>query len=188
MERRNHDGEIRSEGNKVIGTASVVYNGNAGTEFKLWDGAIERFAAGAFDKHLATKPDVVALFNHDASLLLGRTPHTLNLRADASGLHYDIQLPDTTVANDLRKLIARGDLRGSSFAFTAEKVEWRKDGGNDIRMIREAQVHDVSVVTKPAYASSSTHLRAEERSVLEKERDMFETELRFAKFEKLMTK
>ncbi len=171
VERRYHQTEVRQEGRSIAGTASVCYDGSAGSEYELWPGVVERIAPGAFDAHLEQKPDVVALFNHDPNHILGRTPNTLRLTTDSRGLHYSIDPPDTQVARDLQTSIARGDVRGSSFAFVPTEVEWLTDGERDVRIVRSCRLYDVSAVTTPAFGGSSVGLRAEERSALERERD-----------------
>jgi HK97 family phage prohead protease len=185
IERREASTKVVTGEGKIRGTASVTYNGEPGSEYELWEGTFERISPGAFDRHLQTQPDVVALFNHDANVILGRTPTTLQLSTDERGLHYIIDPPDTQAARDIMTSIQRGDIRGSSFAFTPQRVEWRQDGNKDIRMIHEATLHDVSVVTRPAYGSTSVGVRSEERQQLEAERDQYratmETEKRLAK-------
>jgi HK97 family phage prohead protease len=69
---------------------------------------------GAFRKVLASKPDVRALFNHDANYLLGRTTAgTLRLKEVGKGLDYEFDAPATSYAADLRVLMERGDLNQS---------------------------------------------------------------------------
>jgi HK97 family phage prohead protease len=191
MERRYSKTTVRNDGGKIRGTASVTYDGSAGSEYELWDGVVERIAPGAFDRHLAEAPDVVALFNHDANLVLGRTPDTLRLRADKHGLHYEIDPPDTILAKDLLKSIERGDIRGSSFAFIPTDVEWLTDGAKDVRLVREARLYDVSPVTTPAYSGTSVGVRsAEDRSRLEDERANYkarlESERRFNRLDEIL--
>ncbi len=189
MERRFTELRLNADAGRIAGTASPTYDGTPGTQYELAPGMVERFAAGAFDAHLATGKEVVATFNHNPSNLLGRTPDTLRLRSDSKGLHYEVDLPDTTVGRDLQTLIATGRVSGSSFAFRATKVEWQRDNGNDIRLIRQAEVYELGPVSMPAYSGSSVglrgHVQAEERQRLEQERDDFharlETEKRLAR-------
>ena len=69
---------------------------------------------------LASNPDVVATYNHNQSVILGRTTSgTLQLRSDANGLRFDCDLPDTQAARDVHTLVERGDLNACSFAFSA---------------------------------------------------------------------
>ena len=51
---------------------------------------VEVIDAGAFDRTLSESPDVVALFNHDSSAVLGRTTSgTLKLHVNVLGLYFD---------------------------------------------------------------------------------------------------
>jgi HK97 family phage prohead protease len=183
IERRSYQGNIAETNGKLRGLASPTYDGTPGTQYELFDGVVERFAPGAFDDHLKTSPDVVALYNHDPSIVLGRTPNTLRLQADATGLHYEVDLPDTTAARDLKVSVSRGDIKGSSFAFVPTDVEWTQDGNTDVRLIRGAKVFDVSPVTKPAYGGSSVGLRSDdERRAIEKERDEYKAKINTEKW------
>jgi HK97 family phage prohead protease len=183
IERRNFAGHISGDGNHLTGLASPVYNGNPNTQYELFEGCVERFAPNAFDAHLKEQPDVVALWNHDSNVVLGRTPNTLRLRTDSQGLHYEIDLPDTTAARDLKVSVSRGDVKGSSFAFVPTDVEWTTDGKLDVRLIRGAKLYDVSPVTSPAYSGSSTHLRStDERRAIEKERDEYKAKIETEKW------
>lgn len=198
MERRFNETtlaiETRAGANpKIKGTASPTYDGSEGTEYKLYDNVYERFVPGAFDNWLKDNPDVVALVNHDPAKVLGRTPNTLRLATDARGLHYEIDPADTSYGRDLLTLIQRGDIRGSSFAFRAMKTKWTVEEGKEIRTVTEASLHDVSVVTTPAYGSSTVGLRsADERRAIEEERtkwlDELADEKRLSRIASLMNK
>jgi HK97 family phage prohead protease len=132
----------------------------------------EQFSPSAFDRILSRskndprpKPDVVGLFNHDDSLLLARTTNgTLRLSKEDRGLGWEMSdLPDTQAARDVLALVRAGLVTGASFAFTvADKGEhWTQDEkGNAVRTITDANLFDVSVVTRPAYPSSSVGLRS----------------------------
>lgn len=156
---------------KIVGLAAVYYDGTPDTEFSLWDGAVERIMPGAFDRAVSEGDDVLALFNHDPNQLLGRrSAGTLALKADKKrrsgdeddgkrGLRYKISLGDTTVARDVLEHIRRGDLQGSSFAFTVTDQAWNTEDEVDIREIRGVRLFDVSPVTYPAYAATTTGVR-----------------------------
>jgi HK97 family phage prohead protease len=196
IERRNFTSTVAIEQRDnqqptIKGTASPTYDGTSGTEYNLYDNVYERFLPGAFDRALSSNPDVVALFNHKAEIVLGRTPNTLKLRSDSKGLHYEIA-PDmeNTQVRDVVRMIGRGDVRHSSFAFTPSKVKWRVEGDKEIREIHEANLFDVSPVTHAAYSGSSTGLRStEERNSIEKERqhhrDIVETERILTRYEEI---
>jgi HK97 family phage prohead protease len=128
---------------------------------RTW-GFIEIIKPGFFDAVLATA-DVRALINHDENLILGRTkPGTLMLSVDDVGLTYAIDPPETSYAKDLIVSIGRGDIDGSSFAFSVRKEEWSTDAnGATQRTLLEAEdLFDVSPVTYPAYVETDVQLRS----------------------------
>jgi len=120
----------------------------------------EEIARGAFQG--ADMTDVVALFNHDPNFPLARTSSgTLSLEVDEKGLRYSFEAPDTTFGEDLLKMIRRGDISQSSFAFTIKEQQWidRADAPMK-RIIREIDtLYDVSPVTYPAYKETSVTAR-----------------------------
>lgn len=139
------------------GYAAVFYRrGDHGSEYELAAGVLERIAPSAFDQFLRGSGDAVVLWNHSPDFLLGRrSSGTLKLSVDAIGLRYDLDTPDTQLGNDLTTLVARGDIVGSSFSFVAEETDWRDENGTAIRLITRATLFDVSLVTNPAYGSTS---------------------------------
>lgn len=124
-------------------------------------GFVERIAPGAFAKTLA-EADVKALFNHDANLLLGRSKSgTLRMSEDKTGLHYEVDLPDTTLGRDLAVLLERGDVSQSSFAFRVVRDDWETDDQDrPVRTLVEVKLFDVSPVTYPAYLDTEASMRA----------------------------
>ena len=154
--------ENRSDGGTTLrGMASVVYDGSPGSEYELFPGAVERIAPGAFKRAIEEKQDVVALLNHSGQPLGRTTSGTLRLRQTDEGLEYEADLPDTTLGKDVRELLARGDLSGSSFAFRPTKKAWSRENGRDVLTIRDLDLVDVSVVTTPAYKGTSASVRSE---------------------------
>jgi len=127
----------------------------------------ERIKPGAFADCLATSPDVRCLFNHDPSLLLGRTKNeTLRLKEDNTGLHFEADPPDTNAARDVMTLIERRDVDQCSFGFYVTDAEWTQEPDPDnsknlilVRNINKAEVFDTSPVTYPAYEGTSVDLR-----------------------------
>lgn len=145
--------ELRSSGRKLGGYAAVFEQTT-----DLGRAGLERIARGAFDPALSSpETDVRALWNHDPQYLLGRqSAGTLRLSADSTGLEYEVDLPDTGYARDLRALAERGDLDGASFGFVPGQVENR---GGVMVHVAVARLVDVSPVTFPAYAGASTEAR-----------------------------
>jgi HK97 family phage prohead protease len=119
----------------------------------------ERIAPGAFRKTLSETPDVRLLINHEG-LPLARTKNgTLTLSEDEVGLRFDADLPDTSEARDLWTLIQRGDVDQMSFAFRVIRQKWSADRTE--RTLTEVSLADgdVSVVTYPAYPTTSVEAR-----------------------------
>lgn len=129
-------------------------------ETELWPGAYEEIAPGAFANTLSN--DIRALINHEPRLVLGRNKAgTLELREDSYGLWGRIKInPNDTDAMNLYERVKRGDVDQCSFGFNIirEDTEWRGDGSVKW-IIREVDLHEVSVVTFPAYEDTGVVAR-----------------------------
>jgi HK97 family phage prohead protease len=121
---------------------------------------VERIAPGAFNETLSSKADVKLYYNHDASMPLARTRSgTLTLKSDRNGLAFTASLPETTLGNDVRALIERGDLSGEmSFGFIVSEDSWNKNRTE--RLVKRAQLIEVSIVQDAAYPQTSSSLRS----------------------------
>jgi len=159
LERRLtvHDVEIRSVGDKhLVEGYAALFN----VRSPDLGGFIEQVDRKAFNKTLK-ESDVRAVINHDENRLLGRSSAgTLKVSTDSKGLPYEVLLPDTTYARDLRVLMERQDIRESSFAFRAIDDDWEEDGDVILRTLKEVQLVDVSPVTYPAYLTTTSGLRS----------------------------
>ncbi len=146
--RTEDDGKMR-----LSGYAAVFNNASVPLPF------IEYIAPGAFRKTLSETPDVRLLINHEG-LPLARTKNgTLTLTEDEVGLRFDAELPDTSEARDLYTLIERGDVDQMSFAFRVIRQKFNKDRSE--RTLTEVSLADgdVSVVTYPAYPTTTVEAR-----------------------------
>lgn len=147
------------EGEMIIEGYFAVFN----RETELWKGAYEEIAPGAFDGTLGN--DVRALINHDTNLVLGRNKvGTLELKVDSHGLWGLIKInPDDSDAVNLYSRVKRGDVDQCSFGFNIlnEESDWREDGTVKW-IIKEADLHEVSVVTFPAYEDTGVQARKAE--------------------------
>lgn len=156
LERRWTTGEVevRSVGQKAyIEGYAAVFNSRS----KNLGGFVEVVERPAFNKTVK-EADVRALWNHDPSLLLGRTrAGTLKLSVDNSGLYYRTEAPNTSYANDLVELLARGDVTQSSFSFFKIHDEWDlTEDEYPQRHLTEVGLVDVSPVTYPAYEEATS--------------------------------
>lgn len=163
MERRLITTELRAttqDGKRKIGGYAAVFNS---LSVVLWDFR-EEIAPGAFAESIA-KNNVRAFWNHDTSEVLGASANgTLYLAEDATGLRFDLELPDTQRGRDGYTLIERGDVTQMSFGFRSlpDGSEWRIDeNGMYIRRLLKVDLLEVSPVTFPAYPATSVGVRSD---------------------------
>ncbi|WP_160684357.1 HK97 family phage prohead protease [Clostridium sp. C2-6-12] len=150
-----------------------------GQQTELWAGAYEEIAPNALDKTLNN--DIRALINHDTRLVLGRNKSgTLELRVDGRGLFGKIKInSNDTEAVNLYERVKRGDVSQCSFGFNiiSEETEWRDDGTVKW-IITEVDLHEVSVVTFPAYEETGVQARQasveayREKQILQKKNNL----------------
>jgi uncharacterized protein len=164
VETRSTSGivELRADGNGdsigVIGGYALVYNKLS----QNMGGFVERCAPGLADKSIGDKFDTLARFQHDSNFLLGRVSSgTCRIASDGTGVEYDVDLPDTTYARNLKELCKRNDVRNSSFAFRCIEDDWGfTDQGFPLRTLIAIQLADVAPVVSPAYLDASAGLRS----------------------------
>lgn len=118
--------------------------------------------------------NVVALFNHNQSDILGRTGANVSLDVDNIGLKFRINPTDTTLSRDLIANIRAGVINQCSFAFTVPNEdgaeEWRENEGTGIyeRYIHKIdRLYDVSVVTTPAYPDTEAVVGARSQELVD---------------------
>jgi Escherichia/Staphylococcus phage prohead protease len=131
-------------------------------ETELFDGVYEIITKGAFDNTLGN--DIRALWNHNTQYVLGRNKSgTLEIKTDDKGLYGVVKLPKTQYAQDLYNLVQRGDVDQASFGFNIldEELEELASGGYRFRL-KEVDLHEISVVTFPAYENTSISARAKQ--------------------------
>lgn len=181
IERRTFTSEMRAamtdDGKPVIEGHAAVFN-----QMSIdLGGFVEIIEPGFFDDVM--NDDVRSLFNHDPSLILGRTASgTLEISQDDTGVFQRTYPPvvepeATTYAKDLMVSIKRGDINQQSFAFSV-KSKWAGDPEDGYvwetlgdlivrRMLKGGakRLYDVSPVTYPAYPQ--TDVSAQVRSQFE---------------------
>jgi HK97 family phage prohead protease/HK97 family phage major capsid protein len=152
------DVELRTSEVRAAGDDSLIVEGYASNFDVEYDLGYfkESVARGAFDDVLGD--DVRFLLNHTGAPLARTTNGTLELTVDETGLRYRAALADTQDGRDLYKLIKRGDITQSSFAFTIDADEWSED--RSTRTITKiGRLLDTSAVTYPASPSTTVAAR-----------------------------
>jgi len=149
--------EIRTDadGIKVAGYAAVF-----GQETDIGGMFREVIERGAFADAIG-RDDVVFLINHDGLPLARTRSGTLRLSEDDHGLKIETTLdPEDPDVKSIAGKMRRGDLDKMSFAFYPEVQEWDESGDTPLRTIKRASLHDVSIVTTPAYEGTEIALRS----------------------------
>ena len=169
--------KVREDGEQlIIEGYFAVFN----SVYDMGCGMSESIAPGAFTKALSN--DVRALINHDTTLVLGRTSaHTLELREDSHGLWGKITInPKDSDAMNLYERVKRGDVDQCSFGFNivSEETDFRDDGTIHWT-ITEADLHEVSVCTFPAYEETAVSARKHDFEEIKKRKaEKWRTEMR----------
>ena len=139
----------------VISGYASVFN----SKTNISDHFEEVIAPGAFSKALSDGSDIRALFNHNWDKVLGRTKNgTLRLSEDDRGLKFEVELPNTSLARDLAESMSRGDINQCSFGFIATDEEWDYSSEPALRIIKEVELFEISVVSIPAYDDTEVAL------------------------------
>lgn len=152
--RAGSDGELVLEGYASVFDAP----------YDIWGGPskggfTEIVDRSAFDKTLASKPDLHLLINHEGMPLARTKSGTLQLSVDDHGLKVravlDRRDPDV---QRLEPKMSRGDMDEMSFAFRVMRDEWRNEDTE--RVLREVSLDkgDVSIVNFGASPTTSAEL------------------------------
>lgn len=179
MEIRSFGGDaspklLRSEDGKDTRTIegyAIVFNKRSLLlpDYSIYRMVQEEIDPNAIDENLIRTCDIKALLEHDRSRMLARSYNgagTLTLERDATGLKYRFEAPNTEDGNYALEMVRRGDLFGSSFAYTTDEdvegnVSYRKDGDTLIRRVNKIEkLYDVSIVSDPAYLDTNVSTRS----------------------------
>lgn len=157
--KRIYDVELRAVENdsREVEGYAVVFNTK--TDLGWFTEEIDRDAFRNTDMS-----NVYLLFNHDANnVLAGTSNGSLNMFIDEKGLFQKSQIIDTSLGEDILKLVKNNLINKMSFAFTIDEdggEEWISGREKDHRIIRKIdKLFDVSLVTYPAYEQTSAYAR-----------------------------
>lgn len=154
---------------RIIEGYGVVFEKESRMMFDWWKGKkfVEVIKRGAVTNDDLKNWDIKALAEHDRSRLLARSYNgvgSLTLTVDDYGVKYRFEAPKTVEGDNAIELIKRGDIFGSSFAYTTDEesnVTYTKR--SDDSMLREVtkldRMYDVSIVTDPAYFGTNVTVR-----------------------------
>ena len=151
--------EVRQtpNGKQIAGTA-IVYNSRSVD----LGGFTEIVSPNALTRTLKENKDVLALRDHEQTMLLGRTTAgTLELTNTAKGLDFVITLPRTATGDDTAENVKLQNLTGVSFGFVTVKDSFSEDAqGNITRTLHDIDLLEISVTSFPAYPAASVSIRS----------------------------
>lgn len=138
-------------------------------------GFIEILHKGCITQELIDNSDIVFLYNHDYNQVLARANKgkgTLNINLQDDGVYFDLDVPETTVGNDVLENIRLGNITQCSFRFryAEEPGSYRDQKIGDTwyrNVYKVGELLDFSLVTDPAYDDTYVNVRMRERSKME---------------------
>jgi len=167
MEIRSIETSFDSKDNVIEGYAIRF---NTVSEI-LYDKEKRRFFREIIDKEainqeLIDNSDIKFLFNHDKERLLARRNRgqgSLNVEVREDGVFFSFEIPSTSIGNDLREMIKRGEVTTCSFAFVdGDNIQWdfsdREIPTRTVKSIRG--LFDLSAVFDAAYSQTEISCRS----------------------------
>lgn len=170
--KRSADGEET----RTIEGYAVVFNTRSQLlpDYNVYRLVQEVIDPAAIDENLLRSCDIKALLEHNQNRMLARSYNgagTLTLTKDERGIKYSFEAPDTAEGNYALEMVRRGDLFGSSFAYTTDEaidgsVTYTKEGDTLIRTVHKIdKLYDVSIVSDPAYLDTSVTARSLDKAL-----------------------
>lgn len=167
MEKRNAYTATQFQTREEQETGELILSGyfiKFDQETELWPGYFEVIKREGVETAIKNA-DIRALFNHDHSLVLGRTGNeTVTLGVDDIGLFGDIIINKSDPqAIGAYARVQRGDVIGCSFGFMPIKIDTQKrEDGSYLDTILELEIFEVSPCTFPAYPQTEIAARQQE--------------------------
>jgi HK97 family phage prohead protease len=134
-------------------------------------GFFEKVQKGAFTRSLKEKRNILALFNHDTSKVLGSTDtETLTLSEDDVGLFFELRMNENlSYTKDIIELSKTGLLKNCSFGFEVLKEDWEEESEDVyVRTIQDVNLFEITLTSLPAYQETEFSLRSLENFKNEK--------------------
>lgn len=134
-------------------------------------GFFETIHEGAITEDTINNSDVFCRLNHDDNKILARSKNgrgSLCLEVDGKGLKYLFEAPKTATGEELLVHLKRGEIDGSSFAFTVaqdkDAEKWHRDANGTLYrdIYKIDRLYDVAPVFTPAYAQTTCSARAKD--------------------------
>lgn len=166
---------VDKEKRTIIGYA-VVFNRESKILYdrKTKSYFVEVIKPTAVTNELISRSDVKCLINHNKERMIARSymgGGSLKLSIDDYGLRYEFEAPNTVDGDFLISAVERGDIFGSSFAFSADEkfctYDKTEDGIKRRTVNIFAGLYDVSPCVDPAYWGTYLYNERSEKNVEE---------------------
>lgn len=152
---------------RIVEGYAVVFNSRSNELWDFGDGTfVEVIEREAITPELVASSDVKALLYHNRERVLGRSNKgegSLTLELDDHGLKYRFMAPHTADGDTAVELVKRGDISGSSFAFTVatggSRMEEQADGTILRTITKISGLYDITLTPDPAYSDTSVAVR-----------------------------
>lgn len=162
-EIRKINSDFTTSSDRTVMGYGAVFN-----SYSVDMGFIEIIHPSAITDETIKRSDIFCKLNHNDDKILARSKYgegSLLLSVDERGLSYCFESPKTALGDELLEYLKRGDISGSSFAFTVSKEEgaekWSKR--SDGKIYREIfaidRLYDVSPVFQCAYEATTCSTR-----------------------------
>ncbi len=121
---------------------------------------------GAFTKTLRENPNIKAYWGHNSNeVLASRSNGTLDLEEDDTGLLVVIRPNlETTWGRNAIASVSRGDVTKMSFRFSPITVSRETIDGQQVDVVKEVRLYEVSPVAEPWYDGTSAIARDDENA------------------------
>lgn len=121
---------------------------------------------GAFSKTLRESKEIKAYWGHDSNeVLASRANGTLELSEDDTGLFVVIRPNlDTTWGRNALASVSRGDVDKMSFRFSPIAVSQETIDGQQVDVVKEVRLWEVSPVAEPWYQGTSASARDDDEA------------------------
>jgi HK97 family phage prohead protease len=164
----NYKTEVRAKSNRVI--KRKIFTHKLSADMGGWR---EMLGRGCFNKSLRER-NIYLLWQHDHTAPLANTKNgSLQLWEENDGYTFEAHLPDTQLGRDVYKLVESETVGETSFAMSNIVDSIEEIDGEDVRVIREATLHEISPGTWAAYPSAYVTARNEPKNETQKFKNFF---------------
>lgn len=131
---------------------------------------IEIITPNAFKKSIADGYNVKFLYEHREADLLGCLKNnSLQLENREDGLYFTCRFPETRLAEDVYNLIRENYISNVSFGMIVMQDTWTYENNAEVRYLDEVKLLEISVVSEPAYPSTTVFCRSLSQALENKE-------------------